>query len=143
MMSGIPLSYLIEGGVAFLLLVTIGYCVVLNDKLKKLRSDREALKAMVADLVQATELANSAIGGLKDAAADADAKLEARLAEADQFAVQLANHVSAGQGVMERIALITNAAGRNEVLKATPAPTGAHAALERLAAHQKQRGHAA
>jgi len=137
-MSGIPLSFIIEGTVAILLIMTIGYAVVLNERLKRLHADRDALRQMVTDLVTATDNAHRAIGELKAAASEADGALEARLDEAERFAIELANHVHAGQSVMDRIAKITEVAQRSEVLADAPvktprAPTkGAHAALERL-----------
>lgn len=137
-MSGIPLSFIIEGTVAILLIMTIGYAVILNERLKRLHADRDALRQMVTDLVVATDNANSAIGELKAAAHEADGALEARLEEAERFAIELANHVHAGQSVMDRIAKITEVAQRSEVLSGAPvkAPRasarGAHAALERL-----------
>lgn len=150
-MSGIPFEILVEGSVAILLLLTLGYCTVLNHRLKRLHADREALKQMAADLIHATNLANSAIGGLKEAAVEADATLEARLLEAERFAVELANHVSSGQSIMDRIVKITDAAARSAAFAApTPAPTptrpelrGAHSALERLTAHRRLRENAA
>lgn len=141
----LPFGLIVESVVALLLVLTIGYCVILNDKLKKLHADRDALKQMVADLVQATDMANGAIGGLRSAASEADATLKARLDEADRFAVELANHVNAGKGVMDRIARITEAAESSPQL-AAPKPTrttGAEEALEQLATMQNRRGRAA
>ena len=53
---------MVETLVAILLATTIGYCVILNQRLKRLHADRDQLRKMVADLVQATTLANAAIG---------------------------------------------------------------------------------
>jgi len=142
-MGGIPLGLLVEGSVAILLILTIGYCVILNNKLNRLHADRDALKQMVADLLHATNLAQSAIGGLREAATEAESTLDARLSDAERFAVELANHVNSGQAVMERIARITDAASRSETLEPKVEQRGAHAALQRLAAHQKNRENAA
>lgn len=139
------LGLIIESFVALLLVMTIGYCVILNDKLKKLHADRDALKQMVADLVQATNMANGAMAGLRSAANEADATLQGRLQEADRFAVELANHVNAGKGVVDRIARITEATERSPHL-AAPKPMrteGAAEALEQLSAMQKRRENAA
>ena len=142
-MGGIPLGILVEGSVAILLILTIGYCVILNNKLNRLHADRDALKQMVADLLHATNLAQSAIGGLKEAATEAESTLDARLMDAERFAIELANHVNSGQAVMERIARITDAASQSETLMPKVEQRGAHAALQRLAAHQKSRENAA
>ena len=141
----LPYGVIVEGVVALLLMLTIGYCVVLNDKLKRLHADRDALKQMVSDLVQATNLANTAISGLRGAASEAEETLRARLDEADRFAVELANHVNAGKAVVDRIARITEAVERSPQLAAPkPARTvGSAEALEQLAAMQKRREKAA
>ena len=59
------LGLIIEGAVALLLALTIGYCVILNRRLVQLHADRDALRLMVGDLVTATGLANQAIKELK------------------------------------------------------------------------------
>lgn len=101
---------IVESMVAILLATTIGYCIILNQRLKRLHSDRDQLRKMVADLVQATSLANAAVTELKTAAIEADTVLQARLQEAEKFGVELANHVNAGQQIMDKIARITTMA---------------------------------
>jgi len=113
------LGLIIEGAVALLLALTIGYCVILNRRLVQLHADRDALRLMVCDLVTATGLANQAIKELKTTATEADLALSARLEEAERFGVELANHVNAGNALMQRIAKITAAARR------TPTPVSA------------------
>ena len=114
-MFGLPLGFFVESAVAVLLMLTIGYCVVLNSRLKRLHADRSVLQQMVADLVGATNLANQAIKELKTTAMDADLALTARLEEAERFGIELANHVSAGSMLMERIAKITSVARSHPV----------------------------
>ncbi len=109
-MFGMTLGMLVESSVAVLLAVTIGYCVILNHRLKRLHADRDTLREMVTDLVQATNLANAAVKELKTAALEADMALGGRLQEAERFGLELANHVSAGSHLIERISRITNAA---------------------------------
>ncbi|WP_417582436.1 DUF6468 domain-containing protein [Pelagibacterium sp.] len=139
-----PLGLMIEIAVAVLLATTIGYCIVLNNRIRNLQADRAALQQMIADLVQATTMANGAIKGLRETAVEADEKLNTRLNEAERFAIELANHVNAGQAVMDRIAKITQAAR-------LPGGGGggggdgsrAGSALKTLQDHQKRREHAA
>jgi hypothetical protein len=100
----------VEGAVAVLLAVTIGYCIILNGRLKRLHADRDMLGRIVGDLVQATGLANAAIKELKTAALEADGKLDARLREAEEFERDLARHVSTGTALIEKIVKITAAA---------------------------------
>jgi nucleotide-binding universal stress UspA family protein len=129
------------------LAVTIGYCVVLNERLKRLHADRDVMGAMVADLVQATDLANRAVGELKASAVEADLALQSRLEEAERFGIQLANHVVAGQEVMQRIAKVAAVvqATRQPEPEATPqpAPTKLQSALQRLAERERIRSDAA
>lgn len=147
-MIGFSFGWVVEGAVSVLLAVTIGYCVVLNARLKRLHADRDTLRQMVTDLVEATNLANRAIDGLKETAREADATLSARLEEADRFGIDLANHVNAGQAVLERIARITEAAGHRTAPSAPPeapeAPVNKlQAALEQLARREQDRGNVA
>lgn len=137
-MTGLPLGLIIEGTVAILLATTIGYCIVLNRKITSLQADRSALQQMVIDLVQATTLANAAIKGLKETAVEADETLNQRLNDAERFAIELANHVNAGQAVMDRIARITQAARS----QSSAAPRASEA-LKTLNEHQRRRSHAA
>ena len=133
-MMGMPLGLVIEMAVAVLLATTIGYCIVLNKRIKNLHADRAALQQMIADLVQATTMANSAIKGLRETAVEADEKINQRLNEAERFAIELANHVNAGQAVMDRIAKITQAARTQE-----RTDRRAGDALRTLTDHQRRR----
>lgn len=121
-MFGMSLGIVVETAVAILLATTIGYCVVLNQRLKRLHSDRDQLRKMVADLVQATSLANAAVMELKTAAIEADTVLQGRLQEAEKFGVELANHVNAGQQIMDKIAKITTMARSTSNVTAAPEP---------------------
>lgn len=146
-MFGLPFGVFVEGMVSVLLVVTIGYCVVLNARLKRLHGDRDELRKMVSDLVQATDMANAAVHELKSAATEAELALNARLEEAEKFGIELANHVSAGQQVMERIARITAVAQAARAPEPEPAdpsqPTKLQSALAQLAARDRIRTDAA
>jgi hypothetical protein len=112
---GISLGIVVESSVAVLLAVTIGYCVLLNARLKGLRSDREALAKMVGDLVQATTLANTAVQELKSAAAEVDGRIDRRLDEAAELEAELAAQLSNGTQLLEKIVRITAAAKAPQV----------------------------
>lgn len=109
-MFGVGLGVVVEASVAVLLAVTIGYCVILNTRLKRLHADRDTLQRMVGDLVQATALANAAVGELKTTALDADTRLSQRLEEAAAFEQRLGEGVATGTQLIEKIARITAAA---------------------------------
>lgn len=145
-MFGLPLGMFVETAVSILLALTIGYCVVLNSRLKRLHADKDVLRQMVADLVGATNLANQAISELKHTAVEADLALNSRLEEAERFGIQLANHVNAGTVLMERIAKITSVARESQAIAHAPAiPTTnkVQSALEQLSARVRIRGEAA
>lgn len=142
-MFGLPLGILVEGAVAILLALTIGYCVLLNQRLKRLHQDRDALRQMVADLVGATNLANQAIKELKSTAVEADLSLSSRLEEAGRFGVELANHVHAGTVLMERIARITSVARHSQAIEPVEEPNKVQSALEQLSTRVRNRGAAA
>lgn len=142
-MFGLPLGLVVEGAVAILLVMTIGYCIVLNQRLKRLHADRDALKQIVADLVSATNLANQAIKELKSTAVEADMTLNARLEEAERFGVQLANHVTAGTSVLERIARITSVARQHQEPEPIVETNKVQSALQQLSTRVRNRGAAA
>lgn len=124
-MFGMGLGLIVESSVAVLLAVTIGYCMVLNARLKRLHADRETMAKTVGDLVQATSLANAAVMELKTAALDAETKLYDRLEEAAAFEKSLAGHVSSGSQLIEKILRITKAARAQQLAEsaaATPGP---------------------
>jgi hypothetical protein len=143
-MFGLSLGIIVEGAVAILLATTIGYCVVLNQKLRRLHADRDTLRKMVSDLVQATALANTAVHELKTAALEADTVLNSRLEEAEKFGIELANHVTSGQQVMDKIAKITSLARNGQPIEEKLAePNKVQSALSQLAMRPRIRGNAA
>lgn len=121
-MNALPWPMIIEGGVAVMLAVTIGYCTLLNSKLNRLRGDREAMREMVGELMAATDKAHEAIRGLRETAEECELNLTAHLNEAERFSVELAHHVNAGNAVLSRITRITQAA-RSEAVQASPEST--------------------
>ncbi|MEO8881868.1 MAG: DUF6468 domain-containing protein [Devosia sp.] len=147
MMFGLPFGVFVESAVAVLLVVTIGYCVVLNERLKRLHADRGVLGQMVTDLLQATDLANAAVKELQTTAVEADAAHGARIEEAERFGIELANHVAAGQLVMERIAKITavaqSARPTPEPVVISTGPTKLQSALQQLSELERLRSDAA
>ena len=142
-MFGLPLGLFVEGAVAILLALTIGYCIVLNQRLKRLHADKDVMRQMVADLVGATNLANQAIKELKQTAVEADLSLNARLEEAERFGIELANHVTAGTVLMERIAKITSVARHSQAIEPVEQPNKVQSALEQLSSRVRTRGVAA
>ena len=91
------LGLIIECLVAILLLFTIGYCMLLNRRLKLLRADEGALRATIAELVTATEIAERAIAGLKVTAQECEFGLGERLARAERVSADLDRKLGAGK----------------------------------------------
>ena len=81
----------IESLVAILLMLTIGYCILLNKRLKRLKADEQALKATISELITATEIAERAIGGLKLTVRECDQTLGERLRAAERFSASIAS----------------------------------------------------
>src|SRR2546423_15337119 len=69
------MGIVIESLVAVLLMLTVGYCMLLNKRLQRLKADEHSLKATIAELITATEIAERAIGGLKHTVRDVNEKL--------------------------------------------------------------------
>lgn len=103
-------AMMIEGLVAILLLLTIGYSVMLNKRLKRLRSDEMTLKATISELITATEIAERAIAGLKLTVRECDQGLGERLRTAERFATEIARQTEAGQEILSRLQQIVAAA---------------------------------
>jgi hypothetical protein len=119
-MSTTMIGLAIEALVAVLLITTIGYCWVLNNRLQRLRADEKALKATIFELVGATEVADRAINGLKEMVYECDKSLSMRLVSADRISNELAAQLRAGETVINRIALITEAARKHQALAKEP-----------------------
>ena len=100
----------IESLVAVLLVLTIGYCMLLNKRLKRLRADEQSLKATISELITATEIAERAIGGLKHTVRDVNDNLGNQIASATDLSRQLAKQLSEGDAVMRRLSRIALAA---------------------------------
>jgi ABC-type transporter Mla subunit MlaD len=100
----------IESLVAILLLLTIGYCMLLNSRLKRLKADEHSLKATIAELITATEIAERAIGGLKHTVRDINENLGDQLNSAAQLSQQLKKQLAEGDNVIRRLSRIVVAA---------------------------------
>ena len=104
------LGLIIESLVAVLLVVTIGYCMLLNTRLKRLKADEHSLKAVIAELITATEIAERAIGGLKLAVRDVNENLGNQLSAATQMSDQLKKQLAESDAVVRRLSRIASAA---------------------------------
>jgi hypothetical protein len=112
---------MIESMVALLLLLTILYCVRLSRQLRLLRADEQSLRATIAELITATEIAERAIGGLKTTMRDSEQHLAVRLADADRLSQQFDERLTAGRDLLAKIARITGASKQTELTEAPDA----------------------
>ena len=126
------LGLTIEALVSVLLLVTIGYCMLLNARLKRLRADEHSLKAVIAELVTATEIAERAIGGLKHTVRDVNEHLGDQLASAAQMSENLKRQLAEGDHVVRRLSKIAIAA-RPQSAEAEPAKESARDSVKQFA----------
>ena len=127
-MSDPFLSLLIESLVAVLLVLTIGYCLILNRRLKRLRADESSLRATIAELVTATTVAERAIEGLRTTVTDCDATLGERLRNAERISADLSRDLRRGDEIITRIQRIAVAA---KTPKAEPEPIPVPSITER------------
>ena len=104
------LGIVIESLVAVLLMLTVGYCMLLNKRLQRLKADEHSLKATIAELITATEIAERAIGGLKHTVRDVNENLGSQLTAATQMSAQLKTQLVEGDGVIRRLSKIAIAA---------------------------------
>jgi hypothetical protein len=116
-------ALMIESLVALLLLITIGYSILLNKRLKRLRTNEMTLKATISELITVTEIAERAIGGLKLTVRECDQDLGERLRTAERYSADLARQSAAGLEILNRLNQIV-AAGRPGVTAAA-APAAA------------------
>jgi hypothetical protein len=104
----------IESLVAILLVITIVYCVMLNRRLKLLKSDEQSLRATISELMTATEIAERAIFGLKETVREGDTTLGERLRAAERTSIGLDLQIAAGKDILGRVQKIVDAAKTHE-----------------------------
>ena len=126
----------IESLVAVLLMLTIGYCMLLNSRLKRLKADEHSLKATIGELITATEIAERAIGGLKHTVRDVNENLGNQLTSASQMSQQLKHQLAEGDDVIRRLSRIAIAARPAEPAAAAPAAPRVSTAKATAAAAQ-------
>src|SRR5436189_1387810 len=115
------LGIAIESLVAVLLILTIGYCILLNRRLKRLKVDEHSLKVTIGELITATEIAERAIGGLKHTVRDVNEHLGSQLTAATQMSAHLKGQLAEGDGIIRRLTKIAVAA-RPPVAEPEPGP---------------------
>ena len=133
------LGVAIESLVAILLIVTIGYCMLLNARLKRLKADEHSLKATIAELITATEIAERAIGGLKHTVRDVNENLGNQLTSANELSLQLKKQLMEGDSIVRRLTKIAIAARPSEPEEANARVSAAKAVAEAAQAFSDRR----
>jgi hypothetical protein len=97
------IGFLIESTVVVLLVIMIGYCFVLERRLRRLRSDEHSLRAIIGELITATDRAERAIAGLKVTVRESDQTLGERLRAAERFRHDIDRQLAAGGTALRRV----------------------------------------
>jgi hypothetical protein len=133
----------IESLVAVLLMLTIGYCMLLNKRLKRLKADEQSLKATIGELITATEIAERAIGGLKHTVRDVNENLGNQIVTATELSRHLSKQLAEGDAVLRRLSRIALAArpasAQDSEEAEQPAPTDARSVAAAARAFSERR----
>ncbi len=100
-------------------MLTIGYCRLLSKRLQRLKADEHSLKATIAEVITATEIAERAIGGLKHAVRDVNGSLGNQLDAATQMSALLKTQLAEGDAVVRRL---SQDRARGAAVEPEPAP---------------------
>ena len=123
MINALPLT--IESLVAILLLLTILYCIRLNEQLKRLKANGASMQQTIAELIAATESAERAIAGLKATVQEADETLGERLRAAERYSADMRQSAAAGAEVLQRLSRIAGVQFGEPEPEPEPAPRDA------------------
>jgi hypothetical protein len=120
------LGLIIELMVVGLLVVTIGYCILLDRRLRQVRQDEAVMRKTVVELGAATERAERAIDALRATLGDCDRTLAERLRVAERYTADLEDQIRSGDDILNRISRIVSTTG------APPSETGQPRGLSRI-----------
>jgi chromosome segregation ATPase len=125
-------GFLVETMVSILLLLTILYCVRLNKQLRLLKADEQSLRATIAELITATEIAERAIGGLKATLREGEQTFSGRLQRGEQISADI-------EELLARLARIATAARPLDQRPAAPDAKSVAAAAQAFAERARAR----
>jgi hypothetical protein len=97
------LSLFGDAVVALLLIATISYAAVLNQRLAVLRNDRAKLEELVNGLTAAAQRAESGIAGLKEASEDHGQRLAKKIEDARTLRDDLTYLLERGGSIADRL----------------------------------------
>ena len=97
------LPVLLDGAVATLLLITIGYCVVLYARLNEVRRSSATMKKLMTEFTSATERAQAGLLSIKATGSELSNALGERIDEARALKGDLVYVTQAAQSLAERL----------------------------------------
>lgn len=97
------LPVLLDGAVAALLLITIGYCVVLYARLNEVRKSNTTMKKLMAEFTSATERAQAGLLSIKSTGSELSNALGERIDEARALKGDLVYVTRVAQSLAERL----------------------------------------
>lgn len=97
------LPVLIDGAVAVLLLITIGYCVVLYARLNEVRRSNTTMKKLMSEFTSATERAQAGLLSIKSTGNELSQALSERIDEARALKGDLLYVTQAAQALADRL----------------------------------------
>lgn len=116
--------------VSVLLVATIGYAVMLNQRLTQLRKNRDDLAKIIVSFNEATVRAETAIPKLRKAAEDAGQSLQERVEKAQSLRDDLAFMIERADTMANRLENAVRSARTEARPGAAPAPSAKESARE-------------
>ncbi|MGA0532178.1 DUF6468 domain-containing protein [Hansschlegelia sp. KR7-227] len=104
------IGFAIESLVAILLVATIVYCAMLDQRLRRLRADEGVMRQTISELIGATHAAERAIVALRTTVSQSEETLADRLGRAEAMSLRMAGQLGDGEAVIDRITKIAKAA---------------------------------
>lgn len=110
------LGLIVEGLVSVLLVATIFYCISVNNKLERLRSEQKGMHSFIRELSVATANADNAIQGLRATVQDSGTELAGRIDKGRNMTRVLKTEIENAEQMMNKLIVLTGSArnGINE-----------------------------
>lgn len=118
------ISVILEIALTLLLLVTLGYCVVLERRLAAVNKGQQALGNTVRELNYAIERAGTALSSLRSASGSVVAELNDRVKSARSLADELSLLTASGERIAERFDRAISAKQAGAATPPSPSPSG-------------------
>ncbi len=107
------LGLIVEGLVSTLLVATIFYCISVNRKLERLRSEQQGMHSFIKELSSATLNADKAIQSLRATVQDSGAELAGQIDKGRNMSRRLKGEIESAEQTMNKLIVLTGAAGNS------------------------------